>query len=89
MICCELFFVESCLFSVELSSVCYHMFYNLQCMGRAVTNVVRTYGPTPLLYFKEQFNMFKLSVFVRAHDRKALWPLTGKFAWCILCSNRE
>ena len=56
-----LFFVESCLFSVELSCVCYHMFYNLQCRGRAVTNV-RTCGPTPLPYYKEQLNMFKLAV---------------------------
>ena len=48
------FFLESCLFSVELSCVCYLMFYNLQCRGRAVTNVVRTCGPTPLLYYKEQ-----------------------------------
>ena len=46
------FFLESYLFSVELSCVCYHMFYNLQCRGRAVTNVVRTCGPTPLLYYK-------------------------------------
>ena len=44
VICCEFFFVESCLFSVELSCVCYDMFYNLQCRGRAVTNVVRTCG---------------------------------------------
>ena len=48
------FFLESCVFSVELSCVCYLMFYNLQCRGRAVTNVVRTCGPTPLLYYKEQ-----------------------------------
>ena len=57
VICCEFFFfffVESCLFSVELSCVCSHMFYNLQCRGRAVTNVVRTCGPTQLLYYKEQ-----------------------------------
>ena len=54
VICCEFVFVESCLFSVELSCVCYHMFYNLQCRGRAVTNVVRTCGLTPLLYYKEQ-----------------------------------
>ena len=54
VICREFFFAESCLFSVELSCVCYHMFYNLQCRGRAVTNVVRTCGPIPLLYYKEQ-----------------------------------
>ena len=57
VICCESFFfvvVESYLFSVELSYVCYHMFYNLQCRGRTVTNVVRTCGPTPLLYYGQQ-----------------------------------
>ena len=59
------FFLESCLFSVELSCVCYLMFYNLQCKGRAVTNVVRTCGPTPLLYYKEQYNMFKLNGWAR------------------------
>ena len=54
VICCEFYFVESCLFGAELSCVCYHMFYKLQCRGKAVTNVVRTCGPTPLLYYKEQ-----------------------------------
>ena len=31
VICCEFFFVESCLLSVQLSCVYYLMFYNLHC----------------------------------------------------------
>ena len=46
------FFVESCLFSVDLSCICYYMFDNLQCKGRAITNVVGTCGPNSLLYYK-------------------------------------
>ena len=44
VICGGFFFVESCLFSVKLSCVCYHV----------VANVMETCGPSPLLYYEEQ-----------------------------------
>ena len=78
VICCEFFFVESCLFSVELSCVCYQMLYNLQCRGRAVTNVVRTCSPTPLLYYKEQKNIFKLK---QQHSKNNNNNFHGQHLW--------